>query len=118
MSITTTRPTKPLIFVAATYEGNIFEWANGLLRSAASIRAAADVVPILPHLRLIVIDPADRIDWELDLISRCDGLVVLGGTEGGVEDRHGISRWLEAAEVFEVPIFRGPGQLIDWVRAR
>jgi hypothetical protein len=62
------RRRKPLVFVAAVYEGNPLEWAHGILRSAQSLWAGADVVPVVPHLRLGVIDLEARVRYESDLI--------------------------------------------------
>ena len=47
------RRPKPLVFVAAVYEGNPMEFLNGLAKAAESLRAAAGVVTALPDFRLL-----------------------------------------------------------------
>jgi len=111
------RRRKPLVFVAATYAGNPLEWAHGILRSAQSLWAAADVVPVVPHLRLGVMDTDERRAYERDLIRICDAVVVVGGRdipEGG----EGVDPWIVDAFNFNVPVFEGPGPLIEWARNR
>jgi hypothetical protein len=111
---------KPLVFVAAVYEGNPVEFRHGLLRAATSLRAATHVVPVLPDLRILEEQFAgDRFGWEWDLISRCDALVVIGGRlVPDVEGAESCERWIEAAREMDVPVFEGPGDLFDWVANR
>jgi len=113
------RRPKPLVFVAAVYEGNPMEFLNGLAKAAESLRAAAGVVPALPDFRLTSQLAGERADWERDLIEHCDALVVIGGRD--VPDRdgaEGVDRWVDAATGFGLPVFDGPGPLIEWVRNR
>ena len=110
---------KPLVFVAAVYEGNPMEFLNGLAKAAESLRAAAGVVTALPDFRLLPDLGDERVDWERDLIEHCDALVVIGGRD--VPDRNGaegVERWVDAATGFGLPVFDGPGPLIEWVRNR
>lgn len=110
---------KPLVFVAAVYEGNASEFAHGLVKAARSLRAASPLVPVLPDLRLIGdVSPADRFEYEADLIARCDALVVIGGTDVIVEGGEGVDDWVDFAQGRGVPVFGGPGLLFEWVAGR
>jgi hypothetical protein len=112
---------KPQVFVAAVWEGNPMEYAHGLGRAARSLRAIADIVPVLPDLRFLPDEPGfDRVGWERDLVARCDAVVVIGGRDvrDDVAGAEGVERWLTDAEDFGVPVFDGPGPLVDWVLAR
>ena len=102
---------KPLVFIAAVYEGNASEYVHGLVRAARSLRGITSrVVPVLPDLRLVAEDFAgDRFSWEWDLIGRCDALVVIGGRD--VPD-------VDAALEMDIPVFDGPGALVDWLVER
>lgn len=113
------RRPKPLVFVAAVYEGNPQEYLHGMARAAESLRAAG-VVPALPDFRLMPENqPGERAAWERDLIEACDALVVIGGRDVPERDgAEGVERWVDAATGFGLPVFDGPGPLIEWVRNR
>lgn len=121
MTETTGRKPKPLVFVAAVYEGNPMEYAHGLVKAAWSLRAASRLVPVLPDFRLLREDYAgERFAWEYDLLERCDALVVVGGR--GVPPGHpgaeGVERWADAATELGLPVFEGPAPLFVWVAGR
>jgi len=112
---------KPQVFVAAAWEGNPMEYAHGLVKAARSLRAIADIVPVLPDMRLVPDEPGfDRVGWERDLIARSDAVVVIGGRDvrDDVAGAEGVDRWLADAEDFGVLVFDGPGPLVDWVMTR
>jgi hypothetical protein len=113
------RRPRPLVFVAAVYEGNPMEFLNGLAKAAESLRAAAGVVTALPDFRLLPDHGDERVEWERDLIEHCDALVVIGGRDvPDRDDAEGVERWVDAATGFGLPVFDGPGPLIEWVRNR
>lgn len=121
MTETTPRKPKPLVFVAAVYEGNATEYAHGLVRAAWSLRAASRLVPVLPDFRLLSEDYAgERFAWESDLIERCEALVVIGGRDvpAGRTGAEGVERWVDVAARLGLRIFDGPGSLFEWVAER
>lgn len=110
---------KPLVYVAAAYAGNPLEWAHGLLRAAEALWRGADVVPVLPHLRLgnALWAHDDRLSYEWDLIRSCDAVVVIGGRHAPVPSE-GVEQWTDFADGLGVPVLDGPAALDDWVRNR
>lgn len=105
---------RPLVFIAAAYEGNPYEWAYGILKAGEAMRRVAGVTPVMPHLRLVEIARDDRMEWERDLIRACVAVVVVGGSTGA-ED---VQAWADFAQGAQVPVFVGPGALIEWMADR
>lgn len=109
----------PIVFVAAVYETSPHEFARGLLRAGESLRLITNIVPVLPHLRLIDVDPGERMEWERDLIGVADAVVVIGGREHRADLGHeGVEQWTDFATTIGCPVFDGPAPLVDWVAGR
>lgn len=106
---------KPLVYCAGPITGDPFGCVRQSMGAFFDLRCYG-VVPILPQWSVIaeMVEPQPYETWleyDFDLIRRCDGLLRLKGVSPGAD------REVAFAESIDVPVFRYAPDLIAWAAA-
>lgn len=102
---------RPLVFIAAKYEGNPFEYLNGLVHAAVTVWGLG-AVPVLPLPRLSLLDAAERLRYERALIDNCRAVLIVSGDEDGDQD---LIEYKDRAEDIHIPVFADMVRFLHWL---
>lgn len=107
---------KPLVYIAAPFTSpDPMANTHIVATAAAAMIDQGLVVPFVPHLSLFwnVIQPRDYewwLEYDLDVISRCDGLLRFAGESPGAD------REVDFAERHGKPVFLSLSHCYTWAR--